>query len=67
MTSLPEPRLGQKKLGLVIDLDNHPSLAADEIDDIWPDRLLPREFEPVEAAIAKLQPEHPFGASAVAP
>jgi len=35
-----------------IDFDDHSPLAANEVDHVWADRLLPRKFESAEAAIA---------------
>ena len=44
-----------------IDLDDEALLAADKIDVVRPDRLLAREFHPAKPAIAKRQPQDPFG------
>src|SRR5690242_18298794 len=43
-----------------IDLDDQIPRAADEIGNVWPNRLLSREFKSAQAAIAYFHPEYPF-------
>ena len=43
-----------------VDLNDQPSLAANEVDGVWPDWLLPDEFVTVQPARTKAIPERPF-------
>jgi len=44
-----------------IDLNDKPSFAAYEVNDIGPDRLLPHEFKPAQRTGAKALPQSSFG------
>ncbi len=44
-----------------IDFDNKAMFKADEIDDIWPDRVLAAESESGGPARAQVVPESKFG------
>jgi hypothetical protein len=50
-----------------IHFDDDAQLAANEVDEIRSDRLLPRELETPELPIAKMSPKHKFSARALPP
>jgi len=49
-------RLPIERMPAAVDLDDEPGRGAVEIDDGWPDRLLPSEAESQETSRPKLSP-----------
>jgi hypothetical protein len=44
-----------------IDLNDETPLAANKIDSVWPDRLLPNEFESIQASRSQFLPKCSLG------